>query len=155
MSRFLATIPLLACFLGACGSQSPTIRVLSAQLAERTDQGAVIQFVIEADNPNEDALPLQDVTYSVDLDGKTVFSGTRSAESTIRRFGRQQVRLPAAFAVPQGTSLPPVAHYRISGDVVYVVPGAIAETLFDQEVIRPSASFSGEGTVELVLPAGR
>ncbi|MBS0197235.1 MAG: LEA type 2 family protein [Planctomycetes bacterium] len=134
--------------VGCSSTQAPTFAVTSATMKDRSPDGVVLEFTLDADNPNNEALPLQDVTYDVSLDGKQVFHGVRSAEATLRRYGRQQLTLPACVAAADAAG--PLAKYRISGEVVYVVPGAIAQTLFDQEVFRPTANFSGEGTVELV-----
>jgi len=145
-------IGLIACIAamltGCSGTQAPTFKVLEATIKDRTPQGAVLLFVLEADNPNGDALPLRDVSYTVSLNGKQIFSGTRSAEVVLRRFGRQQFTLPAAYALAADQLAPDGAAYAISGSLVYIAPGALAETLFDQEIIRPSADFSGEGTLK-------
>ena len=105
--------------------------------------------MLEADNPNGVSLPLKNVTYTMALDGENVFTGTRSAEATIRRYGRQQISIPAVVALAPGQSVPPVSHYTLNGQVVYEVTGAITQTLFDIESLEPTVSFSGEGTVEL------
>lgn len=131
---------------GCSGTQSPTLSVAGASIKERTDAAAVIDFIVEADNPNGEALPLQDVTYTVSRGGKQVFSGTRSAEAVIRRFGRQQFILPASFLVAPGEEV--AGEYEISGTLMYQAPGALSETLFDQALVKPEASFSGKATAK-------
>jgi hypothetical protein len=131
--------------VGCSGTQSPALSVAGAQLKEHTDSAAVIEFAINAENPNDEPLPLQDVEYSVSRDGKEIFSGTRSAEAVVKRFGQQQFLLPAAFA----TNQPDVSgEYTISGTLWYVAPGALSETLFDQAIVRPTVSFSGKAAVK-------
>ena len=140
---------LVLCLLSGCSStQAPGLVVQSAELTERTDAGMVITFTIVADNANDEALPLRDATYTVSLDGKQVFSGTRSAQATVRRFGTQTFTLPAAVPLdgPPPTGIEP---FQISGRLKYLVPGALAETLFDIHVRRPSTYFHGTGTVDL------
>jgi len=131
---------------GCSGTQSPKLSVLGGSVKQRTEHAAVIDFMIDADNPNSEALPLQDVTYTVTKNGQTLFSGTRSAEAIIRRYGRQQFLLPASFELPAGATLE--GEYEVSGSLVYIAPGALAETLFDQQLVKPSVSFEGRATVK-------
>ena len=142
LSGLLGTLALTGC----SGAQSPRLTVTGASIKERTDTAAVIAFTIDAENPNGDALPLQDVTYTVRRGGKEVFSGTRSAEAVIRRFGRQEFQLPASFLAAAGEDV--AGEYEISGTVLYFAPGALSETLFDQSIVKPDVSFSGRATAK-------
>lgn len=136
----------LAC-AGCSSTRPPGLTIQSAELTEQTDAGMVVTFTVLADNPNPDALPLRDAQYTVSLAGKPVFSGVRSAQATVRRFGTQTFTLPAAIpATPAGRGVEP---FEISGKLTYLVPGALAETLFDIHVLRPSTSFGGKGDVDL------
>jgi hypothetical protein len=109
-----------------------------------------MSFTLDAYNDNEIPLPLRDVTYSVTLDGREVFRGTRSAEATLRRKGVQQLRLPAVIAIEPGDSPPTgMQEFRLSGTLTYVTPGKIAELLFDTGVRVPSVGFATEGQIDL------
>lgn len=154
MSRFthrivgLLLVLVAALPLGACSSTSdPKVRLVGVELREKTSEGVVLAITLEADNETDQALPLRDINYSVYLNGERVFTGERSAEATIRRFGSQRVVLPAAF-VPK-SALEKRMACRVEGDLTYLVPGALAEALFDADVIRPSVSFSVEGEATL------
>jgi len=149
MVRTLLSLAAAAALAGCSSVKPPNLKVVSAQMTERTEHGAVVEFVLEADNPNDLALPLTDVTYSLDVDGVPVFAGTRTAEATVRRYGRQLVTIPAVITATPAQPLPPVARYSIRGELVYEVPGDFTRTLFDIEIRRPTATFEGEGTVEL------
>ena len=86
--------------------------------------------------------------YALRLNGQRVFSGTRSAEATVRRLGTQQFTLPAAidlaeFDMPEGD-----VQYELSGSVVYVTPGEIAQLLFDAGVRKPRSSFQQTGVLD-------
>lgn len=142
----------LAALAGCQSYSSPAITVLSSEPTERTSDGVAMRFTLEATNTNEVALPLRDVEYSVELNGQHVFTGTRSAEATLRRLGTQQFFLPAVILTSQQPTPPGPAHYRISGTLTYVTPGQIAEILFDSGVRVPSVSFSGEGELNLAAP---
>lgn len=140
----------LALLAGCSSTVPPKLRVENARVAERTDQGLVLDFILEADNANEEALPLREIRYDVFVGGRRVFSGTRSSEATLRRFGTQTMRLPAVIALEPGQSAPAGAEpYRIQGELTYLAPGAIAEALFENDVSRPTAAFSGDGQVDL------
>ena len=129
----------------------PSLSVASAKVTDRTDAGFVIDFIIDAKNANEFELPLKEATYTVWLDDAKVFKGVRSPEASLRRFGIQEVRLPAA--IPSSLNLPDgVVTYRITGTLSYIRPGALSEVLFDAGVITPSRSFAAQGTIDLGAP---
>lgn len=143
---------MVAAVVGGCaGSAAPKVSIADAQVAERTAEGVAMQFTLNAENSNDVGLPLRTVRYTLELDGRQVFSGTRSAEATLRRQGTQQIVLPAVMAAGQD----PIAKmtgrvpYRISGTMTYVAPGQIAEILFDSGVRVPSTDFSGTGEIDL------
>ena len=154
----------LSCFLllcvalplGACHTpSSPQLAVAGASPTERTSEGAAMVFAIDARNDNDDALPLRTVEYSVDLDGRRVFTGTRSAEATLRRRGTQQIFLPAVVNLtdPANAGIADgVRRYTLTGQVYYVTPGQLAEVLFDAGVRTPSASFTFEGDIDFAAP---
>lgn len=140
--------------LGGCSSyEAPNLKVMEARVTERSGEGVVLTFTIDAENPNEESLPLRDVQYRVTLDGREVFSGKRSAEATLRRYGTQQIRLPAVVAMSEPGASAAAANYRIEGTLWYTTPGEIAEILFDAGVRQPSVGFSGEGKADLTAEA--
>lgn len=152
--RFLVSLILTALALPLCGCESlssPKLSVASASPTERTSEGSAMLFVIDARNDNDVALPLRTVEYSVDLNGQRVFSGTRSAEATLRRRGMQQFHLPAVVNLSEAGNAgltEGTARYRLSGQVYYVTPGQLAEVLFDAGVRTPSESFAFEGDID-------
>lgn len=141
---------------GGCSSyEAPNLKVVDARVSERSAEGVVLMFTIDAENPNEEGLPLRSVDYRVLLDGNEVFTGTRSAEATLRRYGTQQIRLPAVVAMTEPEARDADANYRIEGTLRYITPGEIAEILFDAGVRQPSVGFSGEGKADLTAEAPR
>lgn len=145
--------PVLICVIALCVTgcsayDRPEIEVVGARVTQESPEGVVIDFTLDATNPNEVDLPLERVRYALSLDGRRVFEGTRSAEATVRRLGTQQLTLPVAidlsrFAAPTGDTT-----YELTGSVVYVTPGEIAQLLFDAEVRRPRATFRQRGTLD-------
>lgn len=137
--------------LSGCTSYSaPTLDVVNVSLGEQTPQGMVIKFTLDADNVNSESLPLESVRYTLYLNDQAVFTGYRSPESTLRRFGTQQITLPAVVPLG-GESARPFgqANYRLEGTLEYVTPGEIAKILYDAEIQRPTVVFSKEGVIEL------
>lgn len=142
-----------AAALGACsGAQSPHFEVRDVAVTEQTDQGVVVTFRIAAENRNAEPLPLRNVRYGLSLDGKRVFEGERSAETTLRRYGTQEFLLPVAFPVGEGTDIAatPIGQmpYSFDATVEYVLPGTIAEALFDTGLRIPTASFGERGQLD-------
>jgi hypothetical protein len=128
--------------------------VADARVTERSDEGMAVVFTLDAANANQEAVPLREATYSLELEGKPVFRGVRSAEATLRSRGTQQFALPAAFPL---SMLPAsgAVRYRLSGSIEYITPGAFAEVLFDTGVRRPDASFVEEGVIDLSAAPSR
>lgn len=148
-TAYLVLLSLAGALLAGCSTyDAPTLSVVDARITQETDAGVVIDFGLDASNTNEFEVPLERVSYTLRLDGRRVFTGTRSAEATVRRLGTQRVTLPAAidlakFELPTGD-----VPYELSGSVVYVTPGEIAELLFDAGVRRPKAKFRHRGTLD-------
>ena len=100
----------LGVFAGVCGSflvgctgaRAPTFRVVEAQLTEESGDGYVVTFTLEGENRNGFGLPLREVEYRLVLEGDEVFSGRRSAESTLVAGSTGLVRLPVSVAFEEG-----------------------------------------------------
>lgn len=149
----VAAIGLFAVLSGCTTGATPVLEVTAARAVERTDAGTVLVFDIEATNPGSKPLPLEDVNFSLSLDGREVFRGLRSAESTVPRFGVKRFRLPVAIPAATEPGAPDAAagagQYAISGTVAYVPSNIFAQTARDAGVINPTASFDATGTVDL------
>lgn len=145
----LALAGLVLVSAGCSSAPPPQLRDATVRAAERTDAGQVLEFRILADNPGPEALPLREIDYTLSINGREVFKGRRSAEATLRRFGTQEIRIPAV--IPAGSNGIPSGEvdYTLVGSLTYISPGALAETLFDAEIRRPSVSFNARGTLPL------
>lgn len=139
-----------AVVLGGCsGLREPTFKVSGVGVTEESAEATVLTFRVTGENTNGEALPLREVRYSLSLDGRRVFSGQRSAEATLQRFGTQTIDLPATvLASNGGDALSGEVPYTLSGEVVYEVPGTIAEVLFDAQIRRPTARFAQSGRLD-------
>lgn len=145
----LGTLLAFWCAVAGCSSyDAPTLTVSSVVLADRSDEAVVLDVTLDAGNSNAVELPLETVEYTVLVDGRVVFEGTRSAEATLRREGTQQIVLPVAIRLSPDVPLSGEYPYRIRGKLTYVTPGEIAQLLFDAGVRRPKVAFSQRGTVD-------
>lgn len=134
--------------LVGCGATPPALRVVDARMVERTDEGTLLVFTLEGENPNAVGLPLREVRYSLALDGERVFEGTRTAEATLPRRGVQRFELPAPIPAGEG-GLRGVSRYRLAGTVWYIEEGqTLAELMFDLRLRQPSVMFADEGEIE-------
>ncbi len=143
MNRTLSAAPLLALLLTACsgGSVAPRFQVISARTAERTDEGVRIEITIVGENPNDHELELGEAKYAVTANGSTIYSGAASPETTLPRYGRVEMILPAAVPLPNfpaGTDA-----IAINGWIEYLPPGPFAELLYDAGLRRPTSSVDG------------
>lgn len=136
---------------GGCASNvPPSLSVAGVAITQQTDAGVVIEFTLNAENTNPVALPLREMRYSLFLDGREVFRGYRSPEATLRRYGVQQLKLPAVIALDPGQAVPSgQVTYHLQGTLAYTTPGQIAEILFENDVRRPTVFFSEKGTLDL------
>ncbi len=152
----LSLLILLALPLGACATgPTPSFEITSVTLAERTDDGFVLDFEVRGLNQGDDPLPLRTVDYSVQLEPSAQFRARRSPEATLPRRGDQSFILPAAFrwgeldaraADPsEQPALPGELRYALRATVTYQATSRLAKLLFDAGVRRPSTSFAESG----------
>ncbi|MGH7243244.1 MAG: hypothetical protein ACREJD_07495 [Phycisphaerales bacterium] len=144
----LASLPLAAC----TGISSPKLTVVDVHQDEHEPTGRRIIIVVNAENLSNEQLPLRDASYIVRLDGKQVFEGQRSPESTLRKWGVQELRFPVALPTDRWPASDTPVRYEVSGSLVYLPPGKFNEILYDYRLLRPTASFRGTGQVSLHAP---
>ncbi len=150
----LALFVFVLVMMGGCSSTiAPKLRVTGAQVTERSDEAVVVSFTMELTNPNTQPLPLRDFNYSLSVDGKSVFHAIRSAELTLPQGTRSTLILPAVVSLAQWNGGSGALHtLRVSGQLSYSAPGALAEVLLDMHFPPPSTSFSGSAEVDLTTP---
>lgn len=144
-------LSLSAALLGGCFStpKPPKFEVIDAGVTQRTESGTVVTFLLKGTNENADPLPLENVSYSLSLDGREVFSGVRLAECVLPAKGEHVLRLPVPVASDaSGVTGGGAAAYRLGGSIVYKIPGSIAEIFFDSGLRRPTVGFGEGGTLE-------
>lgn len=149
------TLP-LALSMAACSTvrevadfQPPSMQVLGARVESAPQPSsqpgdlALVRFEVLAENPNAQAVPMQLVQYSVEAGGATVFAGTRDAQRTIPAFGSMRFELPAS--VPAAALASPLT---LRSSVGFRRPGALADTLYNLELIRPAQPVTGTASAQ-------
>jgi hypothetical protein len=162
MSRWLVAVTMtalasgIAALAGCENRQPPKLTLVDAAVTQVSTEAIAFDVAVDMVNPNQKELELREFRYTVSVDGRQVFQGRRSAQASLPAEGGKRVRLPGVVrydqmnwpAPPEGGP-PPQASYRLSGSLTYVVPGALAEILFDTGVRKPKVGFSGSGEVAL------
>ncbi|MCC7204363.1 MAG: hypothetical protein IT441_04740 [Phycisphaeraceae bacterium] len=131
--------------------RDPKVHVADVRVTERTEQGVRVELVLEMTNPNDEALPLVDVKYAVDLPGAGVkgFSTKDRPNMTLPAKGSQRLVLAAAFETnPQTAAIGAGNRYHVSGSITYRPPQTFVENLAEEALPLPSAGFSGKGILE-------
>ena len=145
----LLTAALAPVWLGCGCSQyrPPAITIGPAAVVERTDEAIALGVELDLTNPNDEPLELREFNYAVSIQGKTVYTGRRAAEATLSAKGTKRLTLPVVVPVAQVPATAPDGGipWSISGNLLYVTPGEIAELLLDTGVRKPKVSFSGKG----------
>lgn len=135
--------------LGGCHkAMAPTFSAVGVREVERSDERAVIEFVIEAKNPNREAIPLKQIYYTVSMNGNEVFSGLRSPEISLHTYATQIFTLPAILPISSISDQGEVS-YSLVGTAQYIPPGRLAEVLFDADLKVPEAKINLSGTINL------
>jgi hypothetical protein len=98
---------------------------------------------IRLENPTGDPLVLDRWNYSLETDTGR-YSGEWVASRTLPPGTDTELAIPAVLS-RDGTR--EASRWRVNGSVRYLLPGRLAETLFDIGLSRPEAMFSGEGKI--------
>ena len=138
----------LAMVMGGCssGTLAPTFTAESVRELGSFGGRTQVVFVINAKNPNQEPIPLEQANYHLWIDGQQVYSGVRSPETTLPGYSSLFFELPA---VVQSEVFRPghSVEYQISGSVKYHVPGALAAVLYDANIKVPEAVLQIQGVI--------
>lgn len=136
-------------FLGGCHqAMPPSFTAVGVHEVEHTQDRSVIEFVVEATNPNKEPIPLKQIIYRVEIDGVEVFAGVRSPQTTLHTYSSHEFKLPAVIPSSAFAGLGEVS-YQLLGTAQYIPPGRLSEVLFDAEMKVPEAMIDLSGTINL------
>lgn len=134
---------------GGCNKAlPPTFSAVGVREVEKSADRSMIEFMIEATNPNKEPIPLRQIHYTVELNGVEVFAGVRSPETTLHTYSSYVFELPAVLELESLSGTGEIA-YSLIGTAQYIPPGRLSEVLFDAEVKVPEAALNLTGTINL------
>ncbi|MHC4908623.1 MAG: LEA/WHy family protein [Planctomycetota bacterium] len=146
---------ILILLLAGCAHKAPQLQVVGAEVVDGSEEATQIDFAIDLSNPNDEPLELLHFDYELSIDGQRVYQGRRAAEATLSRGGIRRLTIPVIVReadVPLRASADQSAStvaYRLSGQLLYISPGELAEILLDTGLRRPSVRFGSRGQIAL------
>lgn len=133
-----------ACLLALAGcAGDPRITVSGVDRVVKGPTADEYAVRIRLENPTGDPLVLDRWNYSLQTDAGR-YSGEWVASRTLPPGTDTEVAIPAVVQHDGGAA---PTRWRVNGSVRYLLPGRLAETLFDMGLSRPEAMFSGEGQI--------
>lgn len=145
---FLAAISAILVLGGCQQVQPPVFSAVGVREIEHTQERSVIEFSVQATNPNKEPIPLKQIHYRVEIDGVEVFVGIRTPQITLHTFSSHVFDLPAVIPSDALSGSKSVT-YQLTGTAQYIPPGRLAEVLFDAEMKVPEAVLDLSGTINL------
>ena len=149
----IVLLALATSLLSGCLSLTPPkVAVESIEVIAVSSEAMAVSLHGTVANPHASQVRLLEFDYSLSVDGRSVFSGRHAAEMALIPGADRKIMLPASFPYaklgwdPQ--SLPDTSRWSMSGSLIYLGEGVLAETLLDMGY-RPSTGMSASG--ELVL----
>lgn len=136
--------------------RDPSVSVVGAAVTETADGLLGIELSLLLENPNDQPLALHEFNYTLAVDGAVAYHGRWAASATLPASGTRQLTIPAVVRYDQvgwtASSAGSKLRYDLTGHLLYIVPGEIAEILFDTGVRKPEASFTAQGVLDLTPP---
>ena len=152
-------IALLATMSGCSGFREPVVTIVNASVTEKSDIAVGLGLLLDLANSNNEPVELNEFIYAVTINGTGTYRGRWSASATLPSNGSRRLVIPAVVRYEQlgwtENSVPAEAMFEVSGTLLYIAPGDIAEILFDTGVRKPTVSFSGNGVLKLAESPGK
>ncbi|HVZ94998.1 MAG TPA: LEA type 2 family protein [Phycisphaerales bacterium] len=147
----MAVVPIAGCTSYA----PPKFTVQNVTLETGSAEAMVLAFHVRGENSNDIELKLRDVRYEFESSGREKFEALRSAEATLPAKGANTFTVPVVLrGVPGGAEAPTEVSYKLAGSVEYLLPGSIAELLFDTGLRKPTTGFGESGRLDLSKVGG-
>ena len=129
-----------------CTYKAPRVSVAGAQITATSTEAIVVTFDLLVANPNARTLELDELRYTLTIEGREVYTGRRRAGANLSILGEQRIALPAVVPATEASATPLPCTLR--GWLRYRTPGQIAQRLFDTGVRRPKVGFRYDGRIE-------
>ncbi len=142
----LGLIPFTGC------ASAPSIAIESVEVVGEHDEAASLVFNGTISNAHEQTLRLLEFDYTLSMHGRQVYQGRHAAEMTLTEGSKRTFTLPASFPLLphdyRGLGfLPDSSKWSLSGNLVYLGEGVLAETFLDMG-FRPSIGFKASGVLQ-------
>lgn len=151
----LLVLASLVALTGCSSYRSPRITLGSVSVTEVTNEALAIQIDLELQNPNTIALGLDELRYSITVDGTLAYVGRRATGRTLSGLETRLLTLPGVINFKtigwSPSSGPRQVRYTVTGTLWYQTPSEIAQLLFDTGMRRPKVTFGEDG--QMTLPA--
>ena len=160
--RLISFLPLVTLLLAGCLTRPPIIAVDSVEVVARNDEAMALQYNLVLSNPNDRPIEPLEFTYAVMVAGEGVYQGRHAAEMTLDAGGQDRpLALPVVIPYQRlgwsDATVPGTARWSMSGTLLYVNEGVLADTLLDLGY-RPKTGFSASGELDTAAmkadPAG-
>ncbi|MDG2053282.1 MAG: hypothetical protein P8J86_01095 [Phycisphaerales bacterium] len=142
-------------FYGCSGFRGPDMKVSGVVVSHATDEGLELEIYLDLANNNDTGTELRLYEYSVWVDGTRAYQGVWAAEQTIPAAAERSAMVPAVLLDKQlgwsKEARPEQVRMKIMGNVLYIAPGQLAETLLEWGLYQPRQAFGAEDSIELII----
>jgi LEA14-like dessication related protein len=142
----------VALLLGGCGiadPEPPSVRVADLRLLDSTAFEQRFEINLRIDNPNDFALPLDGLTFDLEVNGESFARGFSNQRVTIPRLGEGRVSVAASTTLIElMRQMQLLAEY---GDITYRLSGVA----YVDSLQRRTVPYQSEGSFRFLSPAAR
>ena len=151
LARFCLILTAAVTFTGCAAISPPKVSIASVELVGEAEDASSLVFHGTVENPHPETLRLLEYSYSVSMEGRSVYVGRHAAEMTLTPGAKRKIVLPAGFtdaaAGWKSDGPPQSSRWSMSGSLLFLGEGVLAETLLDMG-IRPTVGFSASGELQ-------
>lgn len=147
MHKVFAILFLFVALIG-CGVRTPMVQYRNANVVQSTPEAFSFDVALEIFNTNDEPLKLLMYDYSVSANGMTVYTGRSSAEQTVPRWSSVVSSIPVVIRKEMVLGKDQIA-WSLQGTLGYIPPKALAETMRDTGIWKPTASIRAHGLVQV------
>lgn len=151
-ARIFLVLMLMTSLGGCVALGPPRISIDSIEINAASEDGLAVTLHGTIENPHNETIRLLEFDYSLAVSGRSVYSGRHAAEMTLIGGATRPIALPAAFTLASvgwsSSALPEQSRWSMSGSLLYLSEGVLAETLLDMG-FRPTATYSASGVLAM------
>lgn len=126
-------------------TRAVSANVVAVRVLERSSEGVKLEALVQVENPNEEPVPLVEVSYIVRLGDASSPPITMPPSRSVPARASATMSLPAS--IPLGKDERAGTEYAITGTLRYERPGQVRQFLTESGVPLPAVEIRSEGTV--------